>query len=253
MVGPPALLLTLTAGVAVAAAPGDSTRTLTNNAFAPGESLTYSVGYEFIKAGTTTLRVSESVGAGGRNALRIVSETKSHRFFDPFFKVRDIIETVIDAEGIFPLKFAKRLREGSYSFDYAVDFDQTAHIAYTVRSTKKDTLDIPPFTQDILSAFYYLRTVPLEIGKPLHIVTLDNDKLYPLTVHVHRTERIRVPVGEFDCLVLEPVLQSGGLFKHRGRLTVWVTDDDRRIPIMIRATALIGAIVVKLQRVEGVR
>ena len=63
-------------------------------------------------------------------------------------------------------------------------------------------------------------------------------------------ERIRVPAGTFDCIVIEPMLKAGGIFKNKGRLVIWITDDDRRIPVLMRSKLLIGSISVVLQEAK---
>jgi hypothetical protein len=70
-------------------------------------------------------------------------------------------------------------------------------------------------------------------------------------VKVHRRERVEVPVGEFDCLVVEPVMRSPGLFKQKGRILIWLTDDRRRIPVQVRSELPIGAISIVLVDVQG--
>ena len=96
-----------------------------------------------------------------------------------------------------------------------------------------------------------MRTLPIEVGKTWTVTVLDNDKLYPLDLVVERRERVSTKAGTFDCLVVEPKLKSGGLFKHEGRITVWVTDDHRKIPVLMKSKAIIGSIVVELESAEG--
>ena len=98
---------------------------------------------------------------------------------------------------------------------------------------------------------YYLRTLEIEVGRTETVNVLDNDKLYPLNLAITGKERVSVKAGTFDCFRVEPKLKSGGMFKHEARITVWVTDDHRKIPVMIKSKALIGSIVVELERVAG--
>lgn len=222
-----------------------------NKAFKVGEKLTFTIGYEFIPAGKTILRVEEITTINGKKAYHISSRTKSHRLFDPFFKVRDEIDTYMDSSTLRSIKFRKKLREGRYSYDYSVEFDSDKMQAVSITSKGSRTVDIPDFTLDILSAMYYMRTLDLEVGKTQTVNVLDNDKLYPLDLKIIRKERVNVRAGMFDCFLVEPMLKSGGLFKNEGKLSVWVTDDHRKIPVLIKSKAIIGSIVVELERVEG--
>ena len=191
-----------------------------NKAFKVGEKLTFSIGYEFIPAGKSVLFVESIDTVDGKSAYHITSKTRSHWFFDPFFKVRDEIETYMDSNSFQSIRFRKKLREGAYSYDYSAEFDNDSLKAVSVSPNGRRTVDIPEFTLDILSAMYYMRTLPIEVGKTWTVTVLDNDKLYPLELVVERRERVSTKAGTFDCLVVEPKLKSGGLFKHEGRITV---------------------------------
>jgi hypothetical protein len=155
----------------------------------------------------------------------------------------------MDKNGLFSWRFEKHLREGKYRADQYVEFDHINRIAVT---NGKDTLRIPPCVQDILTAFYYVRTLPMEVGKSLFVDNQADRKLYPLEIKIHRKERIKVKAGTFDCVVIEPVLRSDAIFKQRGRLTVWMTDDHRRIPVQMKSKILVGSITAELKKMEGV-
>jgi hypothetical protein len=98
----------------------------------------------------------------------------------------------------------------------------------------------------VLSAFYYVRTQPLEIGKSLFIDNHADKKNYPLEVKVIRKERIEVEAGTFDCLVVEPILQASAIFEQKGSLTVWLTDDHIRMPVLMKSKVVIGSIATEL-------
>ena len=222
-----------------------------NNSFQVGEKLTFSIGYEFVPAGKSILSVDGISEINGRSVYQITSRTRSYRFFDPFFKVRDEITTYLDANTFQSIKFRKKLREGSYSYDYSVDFNPDSMNAVSTSPNGTRLVEIPEFTLDVLSAMYYMRTLDLKIGRTVTVTVLDNEKLYPLDIRIVRRERISTRAGTFDCLVIIPELKSGGLFKNEGRITAWVTDDHRKIPVLMKSKAIIGDIIVELQKVEG--
>ena len=222
-----------------------------NNSFQVGEKLTFSIGYEFIPAGKAILSVDGISVINGRSVYQITSRAKSYRFFDPFYKVRDEIVTYIDTNTLQSIIFRKTLREGSYSYDYSIDFNPDSMNAVSKSPSGTRLVEIPEFTLDVLSAMYYMRTLDLKVGKTETLTVLDNDKLYPLDIRVVRRERISTRAGTFDCLVIIPELKSGGLFKNEGRITAWVTDDHRKIPVLMKSKAIIGAIIVELQEAEG--
>jgi hypothetical protein len=115
---------------------------------------------------------------------------------------------------------------------------------------QKDTIEIPPYTQDPLSVLYYVRTQNLEVGKSLFIDNFTDGKLYPLEVRVLEKERITVKAGTFDCIVVEPLLQAAGVFKHEGKLKVWLTDDRLKMPVLMKSKVLVGSISAELTSYE---
>lgn len=227
----------------------DYNRVIEHNAFDVGEKLTFIIRYGPIVAGTATMSIPTVTKVNGFECYHIQSVAKSNNFFSAFFKVRDQVDSFMDKDGLFSWRFEKHLREGKYRSDQYVEIDHINRIAVT---DKNDTLRIPPCVQDILSAFYYVRTLPMEVGKSLFIDNQADRKLYPLEVRVHKKERIKIRAGTFDCLVIEPMLRSDAIFKQRGRLKIWMTDDNRRIPVQMKSKVLIGSITAELEKMKGV-
>jgi hypothetical protein len=220
-----------------------------NKAFAVGEHLVFEVAYKFIVAGTATMSIPDTQWVRGRPCYHVVTTAQSNKFFDSVFRVRDRVETFIDMEGIFPWKFEKHIREGKYRSDRYVEYDQINRRAI---HNKKDTLEVPPYIQGVLSSFYYVRTVPLKVKKAFDIDNYGDGKLYPLKVLVHKKMRVEVPAGVFDCIVVEPVLRGEGIFNQKGRMAIWLTDDERRIPVLMKSKVLIGSIDVRLKSIEKI-
>ena len=240
-------------------------RVVPNHAFHVGEKLKFVVRYGFIKAGYATMAVEEQVPIDGRQAYKVVSTARSAKTFDWIFKVRDRVESLIDTQGIFSWKYYKSLREGSYKFDLKVDYDQyrgkarVQMIRYEneeplrVREKKEFEIAIPPYVLDILAAFYYVRTQDLEVGMPVFMTNHDNKKVYKLKVLVQKRETIKVKAGKFRCVVVEPQLRGEAIFKQKGRLWVWLTDDQYKIPVMMKSKVFIGSITTELMKIEGVK
>jgi len=218
-------------------------RKVTNLSFGTGEKLEFKVRWGPIVAGSATMEISEIIEFKGRKCFRIISTAESNKFFSTFFKVRDRVESFMDKEGLYSLHFEKHIREGKFKADRYVDFDQENHIAIE----EKDTIQVPPFVQDVLSALYYVRTQPLEVGKSLFVDNHTDKKNYPIEVKVLRRERVEVEAGTFDCLVVEPILQASGIFEQKGSLTVWLTDDQKKMPVLMKSKVVIGSIATELK------
>jgi len=208
-----------------------------------GEYFQFSVDWNGLNGGSSLMQVQNLQRVAGRHAYRIVTKTESNSFVSKFYKVRDRAESYIDAESLYTLRFIKHLREGGYKSDVDIRFDQGNRKA--IYSDGK-TFDVAAAVHDVLSAFYFVRTRPLPDGATMVVPTHDNKKSYEMEVKVHKRERIEVPAGKFNCVLVEPILKSEGVFKSKGSILVWLTDDDRRMPVLVRTKVPVGSINVAL-------
>ncbi len=218
-------------------------RAIPNNAFGIGERFSYNVRYGPIHAGTAMMEVAEIINHNGHKSFRIKSFAKSSKFFSLFFKVDDRVESIMDFYGLFSHHFQKHLKEGSYRAQRFVDFDQDNKLAYE----GTDTIPVPEFVLDALASLYYVRTLDLKVGNSVFINNYSDKKNYTLEVKVLRKEKVKVPAGRFFCVVVEPILQASGIFKHEGKLTVWLTDDRYKIPVKMRSSVAVGSITTELK------
>lgn len=226
--------------------PSDPFRYVPNDAFGVGEKFRFDINYGFINAGYATMEVVDIIEYENRPCYHIVSTANSNKFFSSFYRVEDKVETVFDAEGMFSWHFEKHLKEGNYRSDRIHDYDPFNNVIYY----ENDTIDVAPFTQDALSVLYFVRTRDLEVGKSIYIDNFTDGKVYSLQVNVIRKEKIKVEAGRFDCIVVEPLLKSSGIFKHEGKLTVWLTDDRLKMPVLMKSKVLVGSISAELTDYE---
>lgn len=208
-----------------------------------GEQLVFSVRYGKIPAGEATLSIVDQNFVDGHPCYHIVSTAKSSSVFDKVYTVRDRYESYMDVDSLFSRHFEKHLREGRYKADQVVRMDQELGRA---RYHDGKEFDIPHGTYDVLSAFYRVRTMDLTEGAEFYLDSHADRKNYAIKVNVIGKERVETPVGTFDCLVVEPRLRSGAFFKSEGKLTIWLTDDERRIPVQMKSKIPIGSISVVL-------
>jgi len=237
------------AAAACAQSDGYSPRYVENSAFGPGERLVFSVEYGIVKAGSATMTVSGPEEYEGLMAYRITAAARSNPAFSAFFRVVDVNEALLDIVQFHTLHFSKSLQEGDYSHSEAVLFDQEAGTATYPDEDDPDerVVEIPPHALDVLSCLYYARTLPLEVGDEYFIdCHTDNDN-YPLGISVLRSERIRVPAGEFDCVMVQPRLRGQAIFDQQGEIFVWMTDDERHMPVLMRSQIVIGEIACLLE------
>ncbi len=217
-------------------------RPMVNWAFGVAETLYYDIGWQSIVAAHGKMYVNEPIDTSGRLCYPIYSTVRSTSFFSTFFRVEDSALTCIDVRELFPVRFEKYLREGKYRADRSATFDPVAGLAYT----PGDTIVVPPYVQDALSLLYYVRALELKPGTDLQVENYDGKNTYTLTVRVLRKERVEVKAGVFSTIVVEPLLQAAGLFKHEGRLTVWLSDDRLHLPVLMKSKVIVGSIVAEL-------
>jgi hypothetical protein len=236
---------------------GDSQkfRYLSNEAFGFGEKLEYKVGYKFITAGTGYFYIlPDPIYVNGRKCYDIQFQVKSLKSLEWIYKVKDSYRTVLDINGIFPWTFEQHVREGNYKRDFVADFDQVNNYAYIKKKDKK--YKVPSYVHDIVSAFFYVRTLDLGSMKPGYTFYMQNffdDTTYTLGVKIHGRQTIEVEAGKFRCIVIEPLVVEGGLFKSEGNIYIWVTDDERKMPVKVATKILIGYVESELVRYSGLR
>lgn len=228
-------------------------RYIKNDAFGFGEHLDYRVGYKFITAGTASFDVaSEPVTRNGRQSYDIRFDVKSLESLEWLYRVRDRYRTVMDVSGIFPWEFEQTLREGNYKRDFKASFDQARHVA----KTTEGDFTTSPYVHDIVSAFYYVRTQNLRGYSNNSVIPLKNffDKqTHELGVKILGKQTVEVEAGKFKCIVIEPLIKEGGLFKSDGRILIWLSDDDRKIPVKVSSKIPIGSIDAELTGYRGLR
>ncbi len=208
-----------------------------------GESLRFSVRYGLISAGDAYLEVPEVREWHGRSVFVLVARTESNKFFSAFYRVRNRIESYWDTTGHYSRRFSENRHEGGYRAQNEIVFDYDRGEALYQDG---ETFPIPPQCQDALSSFYFARTQALPLGGSVIFDYHASRKSQPLEVKVLGRQKVETPAGTFDCVVIEPILKAGGIFKNQGRLVIWLTDDDRRIPVMMRSKVTIGSISVVL-------
>ncbi len=228
----------------------DDFRKLTNKAFKEGEKLTFDVKYGFVTAGIAVMQIPRIRKMSGREVYHVTFEVNTVPSFDWFFKVRDRYETFIDVEGLFPWRFQQHLREGNYKRDFSAFFDQRRGKA----KTSEGEYDIPRYVNDIVSAFYLARTFDysnMKINDKIRMQNFYNDKVHDLDVKFLGRETITVAAGTFDCILVEPLVKEGGLFKHEGNILIWLTDDDLKVPVKVRTKIIVGSVDAELTNYEG--
>ena len=226
-----------------AAAPSDTAATV----FGIGERMVFNVGYGPINAGEGIVEVLGLIEYKGHTCYHVQSKANSNRFFSSLYKVRDKVTSYIDIGNLCSRYFHKRLREGDYRKTVEIDFD---HLEEEARYSDGNSFPITPGVQDVLSAFFFCRNLDLDVGDVYDLPAHSSRRTYDLKLIVHRKERVEIEAGTWDCFVVEPVLEGEGLFKHEGQMTLYISDDQYRVPILIKTKVAVGSIDVELKSYE---
>jgi hypothetical protein len=222
--------------------------------FAPGERLRFALRWEAIPAGEATLEVLPATEVGGEPAMHFRMTARTTPFIDTFYPVRDRIEGWTDLAVTRSLRYHKDQQEGSRRRRIVVDFDWREGTAqYANFGKRRDPIALLPGSLDPLSAFYFTRGGDLGDGARIAAPVTDGRKNLMGSARVLRRERITVPAGTFDTLVLEPDLKDvGGVFRKSpgASIHIWLTDDRRRMPVRLQSRVIIGRFVGELVAAE---
>ncbi|MFZ1333250.1 MAG: DUF3108 domain-containing protein [Flavobacteriales bacterium] len=227
-------------------------RSIQHNAFKPGEKLTYVVHYGWLDAGEAVVELKKNDrDLHGREVWHAVGTGKTLGAFNTFYKVEDTYETYFDANGVFPWKFVREVSEGGYEFSQ--NYEYTQHLR-EVKTQEDKVYKVPGSVQDMLSAFYYARTINYStaaVGDVYTIETFMDGELWPLRMQFMGKETIKLRNGKYRCLKFQPVVQEGRIFEGNDDLNVWITEDGNHIPVLAQAKVLVGSIKMELASYEG--
>ncbi|MDL5512981.1 DUF3108 domain-containing protein [Arenibacter sp. M-2] len=229
------------------------------SAFKIGEWLKFRIHYGFLNASYATLQV-KSHELDGVPVYHVVGNGKTTGFASIFFKVDDTYESYFDKKDGKPYKFIRKIDEGGYTKDIEVNFDHEKDIAVLndKKKDKKFNFTIQEGIQDLVSAFYFLRNnykvEELVEGKSIELNLLyDDDGVFKFKLKYLGKEVLRTKYGKVECLKFRPYVQSGRVFKEQESLSLWVSNDDNRIPIRIQAELSVGSIKADLDGYNGLK
>lgn len=223
--------------------------------FKPGERLTYDVTWMGIVGGEGVLSVAGETDYKGHKVYIIKSEARSIGFVDKLYRVDDQTKSFFDIDKLVSHRVEINISEGGYRKKKVIEFDQERGVAYyAINDKEPEMFEIDPKSQDSFSSLYAIRAMGgnFIVGKPLLIPVFEDRKKYTLKVNIVRRERIKLAQGMVDTVVLEPQLQTEGIFLRKGKMTLWLTDDKSLTPVVVRSKVMIGSFYATLRDYEGV-
>jgi hypothetical protein len=219
-------------------------------AFSVPEKLIFDLTWTGVKAGTAVLEVVDE-----KETVRMISTANSAGWVSVFYTVDDRVEAVLSKgkSQTFigqPKNFRLKLREGRHRRDKEIVFDHIKHTAIYIDhlDKDKDRKEYPVHENvfDPLSVLYVVRGMKLEVGKSAYVEMFDSKKLWNVEIQVLRKEKISTVFGEVNAIVIKPLMKSEGIFNRKGEILIWLTDDQKRIPVKMQTKVVVGAITATL-------
>lgn len=228
------------------------------NAYQSGEWFKFRVHYGFVTAGYATLEVKEKK-LKGKPVFHVKGKGNTVGMSRWFFKVDDNYESFIDKNKDIPYRFIRKIDEGGHTKNLQIDFDHNNKLA-KIKDKKHDTTYVKPISndvQDMVSAFYYLRnnldTKKLITGQTVDLNMFFDKENFKFRVKYLGKEVIKTEFGNIAALKFRPYVQSGRVFKEKESLTVWVSDDKNKMPLLVKADLVVGSLKASLIAFKGLK
>ena len=228
------------------------------DAYDVGEYFKLRIHYGIVNAGYATLEVKDAT-VNSKKAFHVVGKGYTTGMSRFFFKVDDLYESYIDKETGNPFQYVRKINEGGYTKNQEGFFNQATNrvVVKDYKNKSEKTIMVPKNTQDILSTFYYLRNHPnidkLKVGEAIAIDMFFDDETTKFKLKFIGRENITTKFGVVPSMIFRPLVQSGRVFKEQESLTVWISDDDNKLPLRIKASLAVGSIKADIDAYKGLK
>jgi hypothetical protein len=211
--------------------------------FELGETLTYDLRFGAIKVGTSRLRVVGQESVRGRPTWRVRFTVSGGTFF---YKVNDVYESWMDVVTLNSLRYVQDLEQGSRDRERTFEIfpDRAVYTEASRPTVERPSVDNP---LDDGSFLYFIRTVPLEVGRSYTFNRYFRPDRNPVVIRVLRRERVKVPAGEFDAIVIQPIIKTSGIFAEGGQAEIWLSDDSERMMLQMKSRLSFGTLNLYLR------
>lgn len=223
----------------------DPAREIASVPFGIGERLAYRVKFGPLVVGKAEMTLPEIETVAGHPTYHLRFSIKGGI---PFYKLEDRQESWLDVYRLASRRFLQDLQEGDYERYRVYEIDLENRV-YTTSDGDRDS--IPEGALDDASFVYYVRTVPLEVGETYEWNRYFRYDRNPVVLKVLRRERVEVPGGEFETIVVRPIIKAGGIYGEGGEAEIYLTDDDRRLPVLLKSKLKVGSLSLELTEYEA--
>ena len=229
------------------------------SSFQSGEWLKFKLNYSgWVKAGNATLEVKEAT-LKNRAVCHVVGKGWTTGAIKWFFKVNDLYESYFDKATGRPYKFIRNISEGGHVKNRVIEFDYEKNLAFVndLRHKTKKTVSITSDIQDMVSAYYYLRdhydTDTIKVGHTVKLNMFFDNEIFGFKLKFLGRETINTKFGNINCLKFRPYVMAGRVFHEEESVTLWVSADNNKIPIKIKADLRVGSLRSDLVAFKGLK
>ena len=228
------------------------------DAFTTGEWVKLRIHYGLVNAGYATLEIKDAV-KNNKKVHHVVGQGWTVGMTKFFFKVEDNYESYFDKETGKPYQFVRKINEGGHFKNQEGFFNQTNNtvLVKDYKHKTENTFNVPGEVQDIMSSFYYLRNHPkidkLNVGESISMDMFFDEETTKFKLKFLGREDINTKFGKVSCMIFRPYVQAGRVFKEEESLTVWISDDDNKIPIRLKANLAVGSLKADIEAFKGLK
>ncbi|MGY6649254.1 DUF3108 domain-containing protein [Wenyingzhuangia sp. IMCC45574] len=222
------------------------------SAYKNGEKITYRIHYGVINAGYASIEMKEIV-QDNKKIEHVNGKGWTTGMLRWVFPVKDNYQSFIDKKTGYPVRAIRKLKEGGYTKNVELFFEQDSVVTVD-HKRKREKAVAAKNVQDMISAFYYLRnnvSDTLEINESVEIDMFFDQKKFPFKLVKLREEKLKTKFGEINCIVFRPLVKSGRVFKAKESLTLWITADENRIPVRVKADLAVGSLKADIDEYKG--
>jgi Protein of unknown function (DUF3108) len=235
--------------------PQDNFCGIRNTTTQNGEEVSYNIFYSlagaYVVAGSVTF-TNKIEKLNGKTVYHVTGEGGSNSKFDMLYKVRDRYESFIDTATMQPLKFIRDIQDGNHKAYENIGFNRTVNTVVTDSGVFK----VPACVQDVLSTIYYARNIDFsqyKINDRIPFQMFLENEVHDLYFRYLGKEVVKTKYGRFKAIKFKTLLIEGTVFKGDEDMTVWVSDDDNKIPVRIESAILIGSIKADMSDYRNLR
>ncbi|AWK03361.1 DUF3108 domain-containing protein [Flavobacterium crocinum] len=228
------------------------------DSFDTGEFFKFRIHYGIVNAGYATLELKDAT-ISNKKVFHAVGKGYTTGMSKFFFKVEDLYESYFDKESGNPYRYVRKIDEGGYTKNQEGFFNQNENkvLVKDYKRKSEKTIVITDNVQDIVSSFYFLRNHPsidkLKSGEAITIDMFFDDEITKFKLKFVGRQDITTKFGTVSTMVFKPLVQTGRVFKEKESLTLWITDDDNKIPIRIKADLAVGSLKADLDEYKGLK